>query len=99
MTSTRIATRLMTASGVTLLGLLVMLPAAVGAPKGQFATESEAKASCAGDAVVWVNPSSKIYHSTTSRSYGKTKRGSYMCEKEAAAEGFRAPKPRRSGEA
>jgi hypothetical protein len=99
MTSTRIATRLMTASGAALLGFLVMLPAATGAPKNQFATESEAKASCPGDAVVWANHGSKIYHPTTSRSYGKTKSGSYMCEKEAAGEGFRAPKPRRSGEA
>jgi hypothetical protein len=59
---------------------------------GQFATEAEAKASCPTDTVVWVNLTSKIYHPGTSKVYGKTKRGAYMCEKEAAAGGFRAAK-------
>ena len=65
-------------------------PAALG--KGQFATEAEAKASCPTDTVVWANFTSKIYHPSTSKVYGKTKRGAYMCEKEAAAGGFRPPK-------
>jgi hypothetical protein len=66
-------------------------PAApVSLNKGQFATEAEAKASCAADTVVWVNLQSKIYHGTDSRSYGATKQGAYMCEKESAASGFRA---------
>ena len=42
------------------------------------------------DTVVWVNSTSKVYHSSGSRSYGKTKTGAYMCEKESAAAGFRA---------
>jgi hypothetical protein len=70
----------------------------VAAPTGagQFATEGEAKASCPNDAVVWVNQKSKIYHTNNSRSYGSTKLGAYMCEKDSAAAGFRAPKtPRR----
>jgi len=29
--------------------------------KGQYTTEAEAKASCPSDAVVWVNPVSKVY--------------------------------------
>lgn len=59
---------------------------------GQFASESEAKASCPGDTVVWVNLGTKVYHHTGAASYGKTKRGAYMCEKETAAAGFRAAK-------
>jgi hypothetical protein len=60
--------------------------------KGQYTTEAEAKASCPSDAVVWVNPASKVYHPSGSRSYGKTATGAYMCEQESLAAGFRAPK-------
>jgi len=77
-------------------GVALAAPASAAAPadKGQYATEAEAKASCPSDVVVWVNSSSKIYHSSGSRSYGKTRSGAYMCEKDSVAAGFRAPKPR-----
>jgi hypothetical protein len=66
---------------------------APAAPKaGQFAGEAEAKASCPGEPVVWVNTSSKIYHRPGAATYGKTKRGFYMCEKDTAAAGYRAAK-------
>jgi hypothetical protein len=61
-------------------------------PANQFSTEAEAKARCPSDTVVWVNLSSKIYHFSGSKSYGSTKNGSYMCEKETAGEGMRAAK-------
>ena len=69
-------------------------PSAVPATldKGQFKTEAEAKTSCPTDNVVWVNRRSKVYHASASKSYGKTKNGAYMCEKESTAAGFRAPK-------
>jgi hypothetical protein len=57
--------------------------------QGQFATEAEARTGCAGDTVVWVNLASKIAHPNSSRSYGNTRRGAYMCEKESTAAGFR----------
>jgi hypothetical protein len=60
--------------------------------KGQFATETEAKASCPADTVVWVNLRSKVYHAGGSRSYGKTTQGAYMCEQDSVAAGFRAPR-------
>jgi hypothetical protein len=66
--------------------------AAAPAGKDQYATEAEAKTNCPSDTVVWVNSTSRIYHGTTSRSYGKTKTGAYMCEKESVAAGFRAIK-------
>jgi len=77
-------------------GVALAVPASAAAPadKGQYATESEAKASCPSDVVVWVNSISKIYHSSGSRSYGKTRSGAYMCEKDSVAAGFRAPKSR-----
>jgi hypothetical protein len=57
--------------------------------KGQFATEAEARAGCASDPVVWVNLRSKIYHGSDSRSFGATKQGAFMCQKESVASGFR----------
>jgi len=60
--------------------------------KGQYATEDAAKANCLSDAVVWVNPVSKVYHPSGSRSYGKTATGAYMCEQDSIVSGFRAPK-------
>ena len=59
---------------------------------GQFADESQAKAHCPSDTVVWANLSSKIYHFHGTKDYGNTKRGAYVCEKDATAEGLRAAK-------
>lgn len=59
---------------------------------GQFANEGEAKSSCSGDAVVWVNIGTKVYHHAGASTYGTTKRGAYMCEKAAASAGFRSAK-------
>jgi hypothetical protein len=68
-------------------------PRAAAAPKaGQFASEADAKASCPSDKVVWVNLGTKVYHHAGAATYGKTKRGVYMCEKDTAAAGFRAAK-------
>ncbi len=66
--------------------------AAAPSKAGQFATEAEAKASCPGDTVVWVNTGTKVYHHAGTSTYGKTKRGAYMCEKDTAAAGYRAAK-------
>ena len=63
-----------------------------GGPSGQFADEAQAKAHCPGDTVVWANLSSKIYHFAGGKSYGETKRGAYMCEKEATTAEYRASK-------
>ena len=59
---------------------------------GEFRTEAEAKAHCPGDTVVWANTRSKVYHYASSRKYGRTKSGAYMCEKETATAGMRAAK-------
>lgn len=74
------------------LGLPVPSAKPAALDKGQFKTEAEAKASCPADNIVWVNLRSKVFHTSASKSYGKTKRGAYMCEKEGIAAGFRAPK-------
>jgi hypothetical protein len=59
---------------------------------GQFADEASAKARCPSDTVVWVNLPSKVYHFAGTKSYGTTKRGAYMCEKEAIGGENRASK-------
>jgi hypothetical protein len=59
---------------------------------GQFQTDAQAKSQCPTDLVVWVNLTSNIYHFAGHKSYGTTKAGAYMCEKEAMAKGFRASK-------
>jgi hypothetical protein len=77
-------------------GLPVPVRAAAGAApagKDQYATEAEAKATCPADSVVWVNLRSGVSHASGSRSYGQTREGAYMCEKDSAAAGFH---PRRS---
>jgi hypothetical protein len=58
----------------------------------QFAAEGEAKAHCPSDTVVWANLSSRVYHFGGYKDYGHTKKGAYMCEKDAAGSGFRASK-------
>lgn len=58
----------------------------------RFADEAAAKAHCADDTVVWLNTSSKVYHLAGTPSYGKTKRGAYMCQKDADQGGFHVAK-------
>jgi hypothetical protein len=66
--------------------------AAMAPGPGQFATDSEAKAKCPTDTVVWVNTKSKKYHYANAADYGKTKKGAYMCEADASAAGAVAAK-------
>jgi hypothetical protein len=65
-----------------------------GSPSGagQFATQAQAKTTCPGDTVVWVNLRSKVYHFAGTHNYGNTKDGAYMCERDTAAQRMRAPK-------
>ena len=67
-------------------------PAATGSAGNQFSAEAQAKAHCPSDTVVWMNLSSKVYHFSGYKDYGKTKRGAYACEKDATTQGFRAAK-------
>ena len=70
------------------------IPSVSANPVGanEFSTEAQAKAHCPSDTVVWVNLTSKIYHFSGARSYGTTKHGAYMCERDTVAAGMRAAK-------
>jgi hypothetical protein len=63
----------------------------------QFSSEAQARIRCPSDAVVWVNLESKIYHFSGNKDYGTTKKGAYMCEKDAAGQGMRAAKNEKHG--
>jgi hypothetical protein len=69
-------------------------PPAATAPTGanQYATEGQAKFRCMNGTVVWANLDSKIYHFSGNKTYGQTKSGAYMCERDATAQGMRAAK-------
>ena len=63
-------------------------------PSGEtFRTVAAATAHCPSDTVVWSTLSkSKSYHTSSSKYYGKTKHGAYVCKKDAIAAGFHAAK-------
>jgi hypothetical protein len=63
-------------------------------PSGEeFKTAAAATAHCPSDTVVWSTLSkSKSYHLSSSKYFGKTKHGAYVCEKDATAAGFHAAK-------
>jgi hypothetical protein len=69
-------------------------PTAATVPTGarQYATDTQAKGQCPADTVVWANLDSKIFHFVGHKDYGHTKKGAYMCEKDALAQNIRAAK-------
>ena len=72
----------------------VIASPATASPGGanQFTDETQAKAHCPADVIVWVNLNSRIYHFRGSHDYGDTKKGAFMCERDATAQGIRAAK-------
>jgi len=69
-------------------GAAAAKPAAMAASGIEFSTEADAKAHCPADKIVWGNLTSKAYHLSGSPHYGKTKRGAYLCQADADANGF-----------
>jgi hypothetical protein len=61
----------------------------------QFTAEKTAQQHCPADIVVWLNLPTGIYHFQGQRWYGNTKRGAYVCKKEADKAGDR---PTRNGQ-
>lgn len=72
--------------------VLISASAAVGNAANSlvlFATEQSAQQHCPSDVVVWLNLPTGIYHLKGQRWYGRTKRGAYVCKREADLNGDR----------
>ncbi len=55
-----------------------------------FKSVADASAHCPGGTVVWSTLSkTKTYHMSSSKYYGKTKHGAYVCQQDAQTAGFR----------
>lgn len=78
-------------ASILALALAVALPVAAPAKKapptpGPLSTATM-PACAAGDAVVWVNTNSKVYHAQGTPWFGRTSHGVYACTSAAAAMG------------
>jgi hypothetical protein len=59
----------------------------------KFSTTGAAAQHCPSDTVVWSTFSkSRVFHLSSSKYFGKTRHGAYVCEKDAMAAGFHASK-------
>ncbi len=86
---------------IVLATMLVALPLAAQAAHAKhsrapalpdYGTLTAAKSACGASPGVWRAHDSKVFHLASSRYFGKTKRGAYVCEKAAEAKGLHAAK-------
>lgn len=83
---------------VALLALTLGAPPALAqgtADRVLFPTEQQAQQHCPREPVVWLNLPTHVYHYRGQRWYGATKKGAYVCRKDADAMGAR---PSRNGQ-
>lgn len=64
------------------------LALAIGLAGGSLPAIAQTMPSCPGDTVVWENTSTKVYHESGDKYFGKTKKGAYACKADADKAGF-----------
>jgi len=68
----------------------VMVPSAATAlPLTPFRYEAQARRHCLGDTVVWLDLRTEVYYLKRQKRYGHGSTGSFVCQNEARAGGFR----------
>jgi len=68
----------------------VIVPsAAIALPLTPFRYEAQARRHCPGDTVVWLDFRKEVYYFKRQKRYGQGGTGSFVCQKEARAGGFR----------
>jgi hypothetical protein len=78
-----------------MVGPVAFATAHAAAEVRHFQFEAQAKRHCPDDTVVWLKQPTHTYLFKGMRWYGNTKKGAYVCRKEADAEGAR---PARNGQ-
>lgn len=64
-------------------------PTATALPLTPFRYEAQAQRHCPGDTVVWIEFRKEVYYLKRQRRYGQGSTGSFVCQREARASGFR----------
>ena len=72
-----------------LVPLLLAASAAAAFTQTKFASEDVARQHCPGNAIVWQILPGNLFVAKTDPRFGATRRGSYMCERDAVAAGGR----------
>jgi hypothetical protein len=68
----------------------VVVPSVAAAvPLTPFRYEAQARRHCAGEEVVWLDFGKEVYYLKRQKRYGKGSTGSFVCQSEARAGGFR----------
>jgi hypothetical protein len=80
---------LFAAVGMAFLTIAAGATCAVAIPLTPFRYESQAQRHCPADVVVWLDFRNEIYYSKRQRRYGRGFNGSFVCQKEARASGYR----------
>lgn len=68
---------------------VVVASAAAAQPLTPFRYEAQAQRHCPGDTVVWLDFRKEIYYLKRQKRYGRGSTGSFVCQTDARAGGFR----------
>ena len=85
--------------GIPTILLVVLAPFRIDAPasgatvpspdEARFEFERSAQNHCPGEAIVWIDATSRTYDVSTDRFYGRTSTGAFVCLQEATTAGYR----------